>query len=145
MTESRPATYRNPGTYYVDTTRRDGTAIWRTPNRNAYIERDRVVITHAEMFTRDPVLWPVLVGALTHDARTVERVARSMSETAGDDWDKIPTTSRDWWRDLARAALTGLLPPQCTGCGRIMPADEAAAGFDACEHCTRATGQDVTR
>jgi hypothetical protein len=131
--------------YYVGTLVDVGQVLYRTTTARVD-QHPYPVVTRCELDHRDPALWPVVAGVFTASPYTVERMARAMADLAGDDWHKIPAASRDWWRDLARAANAATMPAQCSTCGRIMPTDEAAAGFTECEHCPRSrSGAEVAR
>jgi hypothetical protein len=119
--------------YYVDTHPGLGPVLYRSTDRHPY-----PVLTHAVAAVVDAALWQVAVGVLTQNAYTVERVAEALANhVVPDQWRSLHPFLQDGFRHQARAALAGIMPARClAGCRRIIPNDEAVAGFDTCEHCT---------
>jgi hypothetical protein len=118
--------------YYVGT-HSDGPVLYRTTTdpTDTY-----PVFGRHELDQRDPVLWQVVVGVLTQDRRTVERVAMALADSVvSGQWPHLNDYLRDVFRTQARAALASVMPVRCAECGRVIPADEALAGFEVCEHC----------
>lgn len=69
-------------------------------------------IAKYELGEHQDVLWPVLVGVLTEDAETVERLARAIYEDGSWQsqcpWDKLFESTREECRKNARAVVGAL-------------------------------------
>lgn len=85
------------------------------------VDRDGATLDRVSVIRLDELptghqalLWSVLVGVLTADADTVERVARAMWDRGTSKvptWDEMREQTRKHFRDDARAGLAALAAP----------------------------------